>query len=336
MAQPAPPLGDPQLGVLSFCDRPAFNVRSDAFKAAVVERLQRAGAHILRKHADPWVGPPVPGEHLLTCLRSHGNFYFMFLVEGLLLFVDRKIQPGYTLPRIILAHGRFDRELLRGTLLEGEMVKTLSGAWRFLVNDVLALEGVPTGGRPLAARLALAASLLAERHTPDATLDPCTYAAKRHEPFTEEGLAALERLKGEQDFATRGLLVRPPAGRARFIDFDADKVRAVVRPAKEVTEFRESPSQAPVKEPERAAPAPAPQPQGTGGTAEMHLRRTNLPDVYEVSRGQAGPPAGVAHVPTLAMSEALRAAFRAAPTGTGLPFPCVFRDLFRKWEPVCG
>lgn len=352
MASPQEPQEpqEPQLGTISFCDRAGFNVRNDAYKAAVVSVLRSHGAHILRRHHEALDDAAVAAACAapsVACLRTHGNPYFLLLARigggevPTMLFVDKKIQPGYTLPRILLAHGRFDAALFDGTLLEGEMVKTRSGTWVFAINDALAIEGRPVRERlPAPARVAAVRALLADRHTPDAALDPCAYEVKAYEPFTADGLCALARLRDALDYPVRGLFVRPVASAAgggvtRFLDFDPAKVRAVVRPEK-VTEFKAATAQQAQQEP----PAPLPPPQAASAAAEqapprrMYLRRTPVPDVYDVHDAPTLPAVGFAHVPSLALSVALRAAFAGVPTGGALCRECAFSDAFGKWVPA--
>jgi len=341
MALPLP-LPPPNLGTISFCDRIRFNVKSDAFKAAVVERLDALGARILRRHYFPFEPAVAAAAPALVCLRSHGNAYFMFFTRdergaGVLLFVDRKIQQGYTVPRVVVVHGRFDDALFDGTVVDGEMVKTNAGAagasanWVFLANDLLALEGRSCWGQPLLTRLGALHAVFTSRRDADATLDPCAYQVKRHEPLSEDGVAALRAFEATLGYPTRGMLVRPLAPRARTLalDYAPDMVkRATPLPPRETADFRVA-----VPAP---APAPPPPPPPPDGRRALQLRRTALPDVYDVlEKGGAGAGAlGIAHVPTARLSAELRAAFRGLALGVTLTRTCEFRPRFGKWEPV--
>ena len=66
----------------------------------------------------------------------------------------------------------------------------------------------------------------------------------------------------------------------------------------------------------------------------MFLRASDLPDVYDVHGSERGPAVGVARIPSLAASRALRAAFLHAGVGTRLPFPCVPEPDGEKWTVV--
>ena len=218
------------------------------------------------------------------------------------------------------------------------MVKARSGAWVFAINDALALEGRPVRDRlPVLARVQAVRALLADRRTPDATLDPCAYEAKPYEPFTADGLRSLARLRDRLDYPVRGLFVRPlVGGLTRFLDFDPSRVKAVVRPEK-ATEFKDVPPSSVPAHIQDATPSPEEDPLPAPPRRQrMHLRRTPLPDVYDVMEDAHAPStqAGHAHVPTLAMSIALRAAFQAVPTGATLCRECTFSESFGKWVPI--
>ena len=341
------PLPPPALGNISFAGKVRFNVKSDAYKAAVVERLDAFGARIMRRHHVPFAPEAVrPDEQHLVCLRSHGNPYILFMTRpslglhghqghqgqqdgpGTLMFVDRKIQPGYTVPRIVVCHGRFDDALFDGTVVDGEMVKTPEG-WAFLANDLLALEG-RVCGQPLAARLAALHDLFTGRHSVDATLDPCAYQVKRHEPMTSSGVAALRAFEAELSYPTRGMFIRPAAGRGRTLCLDYDpslvRHRGALAP-RETTDFRmPAPAPAPPPAPPQAPPTP--------NERRMLLRRLALPDMYDVMEVVGAKVLGWAHVPTARLSAELRQQFRGLTPGATLGRTCVFRPAFGKWEPL--
>lgn len=351
-------LPPPNLGTISFCDRAAFNVKSDAFKASIVARLEAFGARILRRHVEPFTTSVGTGLQQtlrgaqVVCLRSHGNPYLLFFTRnedggGMVLFVDRKIQPGYTVPRIVLVHGRFDDALFNGTVVDGEMVKTRpsplegsqgKGSWVFLANDLLALAGRPMGhAAHLPARVQLLVTLFADMHARDADLDPCEFQVKRHEPLSEAGLLALRAFEAELSYPSRGMLVRPAEAphwvRAKFLEYDpslvvrragssADKADADFRVFAPVPVVAANSTQQQVKAPDAAVP------QG------MQLRRTALPDVYDVHDPASGLVVGAAHVPSARLSADLREAFRGVPLGGHVMRNCLFRPQFCKWEPL--
>ena len=332
MATPTP-LPTPNLGTISFCDRIRFNVKSDAFKAAVVQRLDALGARILRRHYVPFESfqQPFQQPHLVS-LRSHGNAYFLFFTRsepgapGMLLFVDRKIQQGYTVPRIIVAHGRFDDALFDGTVIDGEMVKTPTG-WAFLGNDLLALEGRSRYGDGLVARLVAMHAVFTARRDVDLTLDPCVYQVKRNEPLSADGVASLRAFEAELGYPTRGLLIRPlaPRGKTVCLDYNPELVRrATPLPPRETADFRLAP----------AAPPPPAVEASVATKRALQLRRTALPDVYDLADPKGGVGLGVAHVPTARLSAELRLAFRGLALGATLTRECEFRPHFGKWEPV--
>ncbi|KAG1653625.1 hypothetical protein FOA52_007631 [Chlamydomonas sp. UWO 241] len=140
------------VGNISFCNHIGFNVKSEETKQRVLDELDALyGRRVIQKHHDKFAQQPLLSTrpHWLS-LRSNGNPYFMYLtrIDGVAqcLFIDKKVQPGYVQPRIVLSKLFFDEPLFANTLFDGEMVKTTLAAspWIFLVNDIFADSGVDT------------------------------------------------------------------------------------------------------------------------------------------------------------------------------------------------
>jgi len=104
-------------GVISFCDRIHFNVKCSIFKDELLKRLDAAyGLKIIARHSHRL---DENGMQLVTnprsphwmCFRSNGNPYFMVLITyedvPMIVYVDKKIQPGYEFPRMLLGRGQF-------------------------------------------------------------------------------------------------------------------------------------------------------------------------------------------------------------------------------------
>ena len=77
--------------------------------------------------------------HLIS-LKSNGNPYLLYLTKynfnNVCIFIDKKIQPGYFLPRMIIVYLQFSDELFSNTLFEGEMIKDNNNNWLFILNDI--------------------------------------------------------------------------------------------------------------------------------------------------------------------------------------------------------
>jgi hypothetical protein len=179
-------------GTLAFCDGFAVSLRAPEDKQRILERLKRRyGLSVIRRHhedlADAEIGKKaVRRAPHAACLRTNGNPYFVYFTRiervNQCLFVDKKIQSQYMLPRVIIGRFRFDdRVYAHEMVLEGEMVRDMYGSWTFLIHDVLGWEGRSVlGSVPLEDRIEAAHRLLEPpRFLPDPVADLCRWQVKR-------------------------------------------------------------------------------------------------------------------------------------------------------------
>lgn len=343
-------------GTISLCDRIAYNIKSTDTKEAILKDLEtRFGIRILQRHwhalDDKGIGHIRRIPHL-ACLRSNGNPYYMYFTRyednPIIYFVDKKIQPNYAAPRIILAKGRFDPSLYDNTVLEGEMVKDKQGAWVFLITDVIGWKGKHLDKVQLPHRIKLATQLLSDHYTPDDILDICSFQIKKYAYATKDGAMALLALAEELPYTTRGMYFWPfhLSLKPKLINFDESLIKEVRRKVKDTPDFLLS---APASTSEAVAGAgagagaePGPKPERIepvvseavpGGHQLMYLKKTENPDIYDVLAQPHSQKVGVAHVPTLAVSKRLRAVFKDLTVAVSVPFYCTFNETFQKWSP---
>lgn len=134
-----------QTSYISFCDKYALNIKSNHIKQSILDRLQTYDVKIIGKHHDTYSEnnmhrlQRVP--HLLM-VRTNGNPYYLYFTRlnfvNTVLFIDKKVQMGYSLPRIIITRLTINNDdLFNGTLFDGEMIKTVHGKWLFLMSDLI-------------------------------------------------------------------------------------------------------------------------------------------------------------------------------------------------------
>lgn len=339
-------------GVISFCDRIAYNIKSSETKDEILLQMaHNFQVQILQRH---WHRLDEPGIAQLSrsphfaCLRSNGNPYFMYFTRyedvPIIYFIDKKIQPGYQKPRIILGRGKFDECIFSNTLLEGEMVKDKYGKWLFLINDVIAFQNEYLCKQTLPQRIEYAYRLLAEHFVPDAMMDVCKIQVKAYAHATQEGISTLLEFADTLPYTSRGIYFWPFSNRfkPKLYNFDDTLIKAVTRKVKDNPEFREAPlpvTSAPTLNPSNHPVATAPSgPSPTPDGNVLWLRKTEHPDVYDVYTTDHGmaqnTKVGVAHVPTLQVSKWLRHEFKSATVAMYIPFQCKRHDEFDKWIPV--
>lgn len=348
-------------GIISFCDRLAYNIKANDVKEKITQDLeQKYRVRILQKHwhrLDQMAMNHIRSSQHYICLRSNGNPYYMFFTRyedvPQIFFIDKKIQPGYHLPRIILGRGLFDETVFDGTLLDGEMVKNSSGKWQFLVNDVLVYRNQMMEGNGLEDRLATIANVIDTGFTPDENLDVCTYEIKRYLHPSTDNLESLISFSKTLPYTNRGIYFWPDSTKAKpkLFNFDESLIQQVHAKIKESPDFRMEMPTAKVQQP---APTVTPSANANvqqppieiptvtvtdipDGSRIMWLRKTDNPDVYDVFEVREATPAskqGVAHVAGLKTSKMLHMAFRELNLLAVVPFVCEYNRDFQKWKPI--
>ena len=361
-------------GFISFCDRICNNIKSlDTKDVILAEMESRFGIQILQKHwhrlDDKGVQHIIRVPHL-ACLRSNGNPYYIFFTRyediPVMLYVDKKVQPGYQKPRMVVGRGQWNEELSEGTIFDGEMVKTTCSppSWIFLINDMIAYKGKLMEKEHLPERLQIIGNILDNKYKPDATMDVCSYQVKRYAHATQDGTNSLIELSKELPYTNRGVYYWPFSSKykPKLHNFDDSLVKTVSLKVKDTPDFRldinsSTPSLAPTistvtnpnPNPTTSAPASAftstpAQAQASlsvtlgEGECVLWLRKTEYPDVFDVYPAdngiQSGNKLGVAYVKTLEDSRYLRDIFRKATVTVCHPFRCK-KDIERnKWIPI--
>jgi hypothetical protein len=272
-------------------------------------------------------------------------------------YIDKKVQPGYQVPRMILTKGMWDESLFSNTLLDGEMVKDAFGGWLFLINDVIAYKDRFLSDEPLPKRLELAFEILDTCHTCDEIIDVCTFQVKQYANATQEGTDALIELAKTLPYTSRGLYYWPFSNKykPKLINFNDDLIKSVYRKVKDTPDFRETgpappaptapPASTTPKEPievrafEDIAPTES-LPTETVAASEkvFWLRKTEHPDVYDIYDSDYAQhkdtKVGIAQVPGMATSKMLRAAFKDVTVAIYIPFVCTYNSTAEKWLPL--
>jgi hypothetical protein len=350
-------------GVISFCDRIAFNIKSTDVKDVILDELHsKFNIKILQRH---WFRlDEANKDHIARAphammLRSNGNPYYMFFTRyedvPQIMFIDKKVQPGYEKPRIIMVRGKFDDSLFSGTLLEGEMVKDEQGQWIFLVNDLIGYKNQFLERETYPQRLGKVYHLLKHEHRPDALMDVCQFHVKKIFPAIQSSWAALLELNASLSYTNRGIYLWPYSlkYKPKLMNFDDSLIKKVVRKVKDDPAFRESLPELPQtpshsqatqipssRSSSTSPPLPPPQTQAQHSSQQpgeriLYLRKTENPDVYYVfAEEQAKTKMGVAHISTLAVSKHIRGMFKDLNVVSSVPFHCKWDTHFQKWSPL--
>lgn len=293
---------------ISFCAGISHHITDDGVKEEILRDVSdRLKVRTMMREAK--VFRPGAGQDTSGCyvahLQSSGNPYVLFLTRlGFTessMYIDRKVRPGHALPRIIVDHVRFPRDLYDGTAISGEMVRTAHGEWRFLAEDLLAVRGKPLGRVPYRDRYA--ALLQVVGGCGQLESDTHGISVKRAFPADDAGLQELRAHAADVPYGTSGVVYRSLVpGRSNWF----------VRGA--------------------AATTPAAK---KADTRLVTVRSTVTPDVYQAVDGD-GRDAGILCVQGMDMSRELAAALGGGAAGSEARWLCRWSDAFAKWVPLPG
>lgn len=361
------------IGEISFCDQIGFNIKSDETKRFILDRIQQKyGLKIITKHFERYDDRMLEGlqnrPHLL-CVRTNGNPYFMYLTRlnfvNYCIFIDKKIQQGYSYPRMIISHFKFDDVLFNDTMFDGEMVKTTTGRWFYLLNDLMVLRGQHLTDYNLVKRLNMLYETLSTCFASSSS-DICNILVKKYFRYPE-AMDIIQSHMNSVDYSCRGIYFKPLFLRfkdvllnfddnlikkvertkykhlksfmlkedgAKLLDCDSASVVSIASDASYHShESRDSTRSPKTSSTFEDVMTVAVQQQLDPSIKFFNTRKTNLPDVYELIDSNMRV-IGTAAVPSLQVSKHLRQVFETKNIVDTVTIKYTFSERFNKWLPI--
>jgi hypothetical protein len=354
------------IGEISFCEQIGFNIKTDETKKYILDRIHsRYGLKIITKHFEKYEDYMLENlqkrPHLL-CVRTNGNPYFLYLTKlnfvNYCIFIDKKIQQGYSYPRMIICHFRFDESLFRDTILDGEMAKTNSGRWSFYFNDIVVHNGNHLTEMNLVKRLNLLYEMLEKSFVPTIN-DICIFNVKKYFKYIE-GSQILDTHLTNVDYSCRGIYLKPLFLKFRdiLINFDDNLIKKVERQkykhlksfmlkedgdkltdietssiTSDNSSLSSSSSKASSSSKQINTIVPTPIMNVSSDIDSFQTRKTNLPDVYELFDDNM-LSVGFACVPSLKVSKFLRETFQTKNIVDTVLIKYKLSEDFKKWVPI--
>jgi hypothetical protein len=218
-----------QLGEISFCEKTDYNIKTQQMKEKLMNKLEKHyDVKIVRKHFDKFNDHSIDKINNFpysVCLKTNGNPYLLFLtrINGInqILFVDKKIQSQYFLPRMILSAFKFADELFAGTVIDGEMVKPLEShlskngnngedidkRWIYIIHDIYLYKGERLNKYNLSQRINMIYNLLDKEYTDD-IYDNCRLEVKKYVPCSKLDMLVHEYMP-KLPYTCRGIYFKP-------------------------------------------------------------------------------------------------------------------------------
>jgi hypothetical protein len=349
------------IGEISFCDQIGFNIKTDETKRFILDMIQKKyGLKIITKHFEKYedrMFENIQKRPHLLCVRSNGNPYFLCLVKlnfvNYCIFIDKKIQQGYSFPRMIISYFKFADELFEDTIFDGEMVKMNNGTWTYLMNDLIVLKGLHLNEHNLVKRINQLYDVIAKDFQPDIN-DICKFGIKQYFRY-DEALNIIEKHINEVQYSCRGIYFKPLFLKFKdvLINFNDELVKKVERTKykdvkpfvlkedrdklcnnKILTDTASISSESSDTSNKLNVPVLRTVDIEASNIKYFNTRKTNLPDVYELyddNMVMIGYPA----VPSLQISKTLREVFKNKNIIDTVALQYVFSVKRNKWVLVC-
>ena len=309
-----------QTGNISFCDKIAMNIKSDDFKQSILNHLEELyGLKILNKHFESFKNDiSVDRLHrnpYMFCLKSNGNPYYMYLTKvnnvNTCIMIDKKIQQGYFLPRMIIVHQMFDDKLFNNTLLDGEMVKDASKEWVFFINDMFVFSGEYMKNTNLIKRYNIMYRIFENNYKDNDLYFKIQIKKLFH---LNEIAYAINSFQYSLNYTNRGILFKPLFIKFRDILFNFDdsliKHNAKTK-LSNTNEFID---------------------RNRNSEKILTIKNTQTPDIYDLY--EKNEFIGNACVNSLSVSKFLYNLFRNTSLQDSFSVKCIYNKNFEKWIPL--
>ncbi len=332
------------IGEISFCDKVAFNIKSDETKKYLLDHLDsKYGLKIITKHFDKFEERLMhnlnSNPHMLY-VRSNGNPYFLYLTKlnfvNYCIFIDKKIQQGYFFPRMIITHFHFDDELFEDTIFDGEMIKMNGQKWTFILDDLIVHKGTYLKDQNVVKRLNILYTVLKNNYKED-SVDVCKFQVKKFFKYDEINKLISEHIPNLK-YSCRGIYFRPLFLRFRdvLVNFDDSLIKKVERNKyKHVKNFLLMDDQKTIEKQEDAKISKSSSTASTenlSGQNKFFVRKTNNPDVYEMFDSK-GVYIDIACIPSMKVSKYMRELFVKKNIVDKIELEFEFSNKFNKWIP---
>lgn len=327
-----------QTGNISFCEKTALNIKSDHTKKLILHNIEeKYDIKVLQKHFENFnettsISKLTKNPYLM-CLKSNGNPYFMLLTRineiNTCILIDKKIQQGYFLPRMIVIQKQFSDKLFNDTIIDGEMIKDKNGKWVYLINDVFVYCGKKLDDLNFIKRVNILYDML-EKHYKSGKLDIFAMQIKKYFKCSELESELLV-FRNIVPYSSRGIIFKPMFYKFRDILYNFDNTLIVstkkVKRLGKTNEFIMSDSKSFQKNYDHSNTIESEYKQ-------FSIKSTNTPDIYVLHDINTNDIIGNACVNNLNTSKFLNQLFENSSLNTCFNVKCKLNPKFNKWVPI--
>jgi hypothetical protein len=360
-----------QTGLISFCDKTAFNIKTQNVKENILKdiydtskfKIIQKHFELLKKHHFSKLND---NPHLIS-LKSNGNPYLLYLTKfnfiNTSIFIDKKVQSGYFLPRMIITRFSFPDELFDNTLIEGEMIKDNNGKWIFIINDIYISKNICLQNKNILKRLDILYDIF--KDFKNESEDVCLFQINKY--FTYEKFQYLiDDYKKSLNYTCRGIYFKPLFFKFKNILYNFDdslicKVNRVKYQKKNEfisdiqfnknfntninTNTNNTESNTNINTNTNNTKSNTNINTNTNNTKSntntkiLFIENTELPDVYNLYKYNLDEKnftilPDIAYIKNIESSIYIKDLFINKPIKTKIKMECTFIDKFNKWFPI--
>tara|TARA_B110000093_G_scaffold141882_1_gene152794 strand:+ start:220 stop:1257 length:1038 start_codon:yes stop_codon:yes gene_type:complete len=340
-----------QIGYISFCDKTAFNIKTQSVKEQILKdiyditeiKIIQKHFEILKEHHFKKLND---NPHLVS-LKSNGNPYLLYLTKynfvNTCIFIDKKVQAGYFLPRMIMSRFNFPDELFENTLLEGEMIKDNNKKWIFLINDIYIHQNQSLQNKNILKRIEFLNNIFLDfKNDPD---DVCLFQINKYFKYDQFN-HLINDYKKSLNYTCRGIYFKPIFYKFKNIlhNFDDSLVCKVQKiKYQKGNEFISDNKCNPIIDNNKKINNPIQTLEISTKISDIikkfYIENTDLPDVYNLYNCDNDTKSyttlyDIAYIPNIKCSNFIRELFYNKSINSKIKVECIFINKFNKWKPV--
>ena len=352
-------------GIITFASGSALNIKSQDIKKDILTSIEDlCQLKIIQKHFDKLdynSFSKLNSNPYLASLKTNGNPYYLYLTKydfiNQCIFIDKKVQAGYFLPRMIISRFEFCESLFNNTLLEGEMLKNEKGQWIFIINDIIVHNNYYLEKMNFLKRLSLLHDIMNTKFRCDKN-DICYFQIKKYVTYNNLQYLVKEFLPS-LSYTCRGIYFQPLYLKFKGIlnNFDDSLITEVSRikyqnsgvfiskkvdsdkslKSLDVTDLSKKTSFKNVLSCStfRSNSSSTNSLSSISDDKKMFLvEKTELPDVYNLYDCHTNQKHGIACVPYMETSKLLLTLFHDTNLNNRLVMECEYKKYFNKWVPL--
>ena len=172
---------------INFCDNRAYNLVDETLKKQIIDSLKDnyyvsisdRNFYILNKKNVRFI----ENKPYFLSVKSLGSLYYLFLtqIEGknYCIYINRRLKEGHKFPLMVSVVYKFDDELFKHTLFDGELLRDNDNNWIYIINNLILDKGVLLKNKNIIKKLDRVYDILTHQYIKDEHLEICPLYVKR-------------------------------------------------------------------------------------------------------------------------------------------------------------